>query len=275
MNIKSSLFVVGTSASNSEVSIVQKSFGGRAETLSTCDNCGYESKRVDSFKDLSLSFPNNNDKQTVQNLLSYYLQPETLCGDNQYHCDKCQGLTDGKKTTAIVKTPEYLILTLKHFQYNQLSQRRTKTMQHVTLDENVVLENISYTLYAAVYHFGHSAESGHYYTVAKHGTDWFKFNDDHVMKIRASELKKPEQPEETAYILFYNRQDCVEPELLSINDLASQLKNLVKAENNKCEDNDAEFDVLRHQRKDDDPPPPPPGCGNFSNFNNTHNKFIY
>lgn len=99
---------------------MQRSFGGRAVTISRCGTCGTNSERSDNFRELQLSFPTkNDDQQSVQTLLDYYLQPEKLCEDNQYHCDNCHGLTDGERVTIVVEPPRRLVLTLKHFRYKK------------------------------------------------------------------------------------------------------------------------------------------------------------
>ena len=84
-------------------SIVDKVFGGKMETTYTCSQCEHESRHKETFTDLNLAFPNTSptsekgedDKEaqlSVQDLLSNYLSPEKLCGDNQYRCDGCDGL---------------------------------------------------------------------------------------------------------------------------------------------------------------------------------------
>ena len=83
-------------------SIVDKVFGGKMETTYTCSQCEHESRHKETFTDLNLAFPNTSASEkgeddkgaqlSVQDLLSNYLSPEKLCGDNQYRCDGCDGL---------------------------------------------------------------------------------------------------------------------------------------------------------------------------------------
>ncbi|KRT85045.1 Peptidase, partial [Oryctes borbonicus] len=134
-SIGNSIVNIGSSSGmSSDSTVVQGSFGGRILTVSRCDVCGLQSERTDSFRELQLSFPNNCMDPSVQTLLNYYLQPERLCGDNQYHCDTCKRLTDGERVSRIVEKPRRLILTLKHFRYDPVSQQRTKLLQRVKLD---------------------------------------------------------------------------------------------------------------------------------------------
>ncbi|KAI4471387.1 ubiquitin carboxyl-terminal hydrolase [Holotrichia oblita] len=189
LTIRSSTGKVGASSVVSqECTVVQGSFGGRSLTVSRCDVCGSQSERADSFRELQLSFPSNCANESVQELLDYYLQPERLCGDNQYHCDTCERLTDGERVSRIVEMPRRLILTLKHFRYDPASQQRTKLLQRVKLDSYLVLDSVRYDLYAAVVHCGSSVDSGHYYTYARDETEWYKFNDYVVFRTQPEEL---------------------------------------------------------------------------------------
>ncbi|KAK4877713.1 hypothetical protein RN001_010219 [Aquatica leii] len=254
--------------------IVQRSFGGRAVTISRCGTCDTQSQRADNFRELQLSFPNNCGNQSVQMLLDYYLQPEKLCGDNQYHCDTCHGLTDGERVTQVEEPPARLVLTLKHFRYDPASQQRTKLLQHVKLDSFINLERANYELYAAVVHVGSSLDSGHYYTYARNEEDWYKFNDCVVTRTTAEELCSV-RPPETPYILFYSKHDCIDPEALPRSALSPRLEAILAKDS---ADLDSErrrrptksYDV-RNKKNDE---PPPPGCGGGSFINSGSNRYV-
>lgn len=253
--------------------IVQRSFGGRAATVSRCGQCGTKSERADNFRELQLSFPAKCDNQSVQTLLDYYLQPEKLCEDNQYHCDTCHGLTDGERVTIVVEPPPRLVLTLKHFRYDPASQQRTKLLQRVKLDAVVHLGE-QYELYAAVVHCGSSVDSGHYYTFARDGENWFKFNDCAVIQTSTEELCGLTPPE-TPYILFYSRHDQVDPENLPRPSLSAKLEAALVRD-------DADFNTERRKRqvktyslrqpKNDEPPPP--GCGGGGFMDTSLSRFV-
>lgn len=248
--------------------VVQQSFGGKTITVSKCNECGNKSERLDNFRELQLSFPNNTEKQSVQSLLEYYVQPEKLCGDNQYHCDKCNRLTDGERITHIYEPPPRLILTLKHFRYDPASQQRTKLLQSVKLDEHLNLDNVKYELYAVVVHWGSSVDSGHYYTFAKDDQEWYKFNDCSVIKTTSADLCKL-RPPETPYILFYGRQDFLDPEMLPSASLSKSLQSVLSKDQSEYELERRR--PIRHyntrQNRNDEPPPPGCGGGGFSSVN--------
>ncbi|XP_018576734.1 ubiquitin carboxyl-terminal hydrolase 35 [Anoplophora glabripennis] len=272
---------VSTASSSSEgavavtdvQTVVQQSFGGRTITVSRCDVCSTKSERADNFRELQLSFPNNSDNQSVQKLLQYYLQPEKLHGDNQYHCDICTTLTDGERITRIVEAPPRLILTLKHFRYDPASQQRTKLLQRVELDERFALGDYEYELYAVVVHCGSSVDSGHYYTFAKDKSDWYKFNDGSVMKARSddpSRLKPPETP----YILFYGRQDNAEPENLPCAVLSNRLQSTLKKDESEYDSEKRKQSLKMYNRQNRNDEPPPPGCGGGGFSSTAGNMFV-
>ncbi|CAL1528323.1 unnamed protein product [Lymnaea stagnalis] len=84
----------------------------------------------------NLDFSSYQDKSsgdcfTLNDLISFYLKPEKLTGDNKYQCDACGTLQDGERTMQILESPQYLILTLLRFSYDTKLQTRTKIFQDV------------------------------------------------------------------------------------------------------------------------------------------------
>ncbi|XP_012936317.1 ubiquitin carboxyl-terminal hydrolase 35 [Aplysia californica] len=76
---------------------------------------------------------------TLNDLLSFYLKPEKLVGDNQYHCNGCGKLQDGERRIHIVESPQYLILTLLRFSYDTKLQTRTKIFEDVQYPRTLAL----------------------------------------------------------------------------------------------------------------------------------------
>ncbi|XP_030751447.1 ubiquitin carboxyl-terminal hydrolase 35 [Sitophilus oryzae] len=264
-------------AAEPPLTVVQQSFGGKTVTVSRCAECGTKSERIDEFRDLQLSIPQNVENNSVQSLLEYFLQSEKLCGDNQYRCDTCDRLTDGERITKIVSIPSHLILTLKHFRFDSVSQTRTKLLQRVNLESRICLEGSCFDLYAAVVHCGNTVDSGHYYTFARDSTGWYKFNDSTVSKTTEQNLHTVKPPE-TPYILFYAREDMSEPENLPCNRLSLALQTAVtkdQSENDMEQKNrilGKDGNAANKQRKNDDPPPP--GCGGGGFGTPSGNMFV-
>ncbi|XP_055540357.1 ubiquitin carboxyl-terminal hydrolase 38 isoform X2 [Wyeomyia smithii] len=198
--------------------LIQKTFDGKLFVTYQCNECGSQSSNLDAFRSFELSFPESSDlgiEYSVQKLLDFYCSSEKLIGDNQYFCDKCKRLCNGERSIRILKSPRNLILTLKHFRYDQQRHTRAKLMNKVLHDEIISLRIVTetghssvmqYVLYAAVVHAGTSMDSGHYYTYAQDKSDcWYKFNDNFVTKCSADELHSLSSPN-TPYILFYQMQ---------------------------------------------------------------------
>lgn len=257
----------------SEPTVVQQSFGGRTITVSRCSECSTKSERADHFRELQLSIPTPSEGHSVQTLLDYYLQPENLCGDNQYHCDVCHRLTDGERITRIVEAPPRLILTVKHFRYDQSSQQRIKLLQVVILDRYITLDDVQYELYAAVVHCGSSVDSGHYYTFAKDKSDWYKFNDCSVVKTSFEELCKL-RPPETPYILFYSREDITEPENLPRAILSNNLQGALIKDQLEYESETKIQSVKMYNKFNRNDDQPPPGCGGGGFTATAGNMFV-
>lgn len=245
---------------NEKLTTIEKTFAGKITTTYKCLACGWESKNTDTFRDLQLAFPELKtdcaSNYSVQDLLDYYCSSEKLYGDNQYFCEKCKRLHDAQRFINIVSAPKNLILTLKHFKYDQKYHMRAKLMHKVFHDESVSVKvhstntleessTVHYNLYAAVVHTGFSMDSGHYYTYASDKPDcWFKLNDNVVTTCSISELHNLHPPN-TPYILFYQMKSIVSesstagnkvvrvevPTFPTIDELPSNLREYVNKDN--------------------------------------------
>lgn len=159
------------------------------------------------------------------------------------------------------------------YRYDPASQQRTKLLQQVKLDPIIQLQQ-QYELYAAVVHCGSSVDSGHYYTFAKDGQEWYKFNDCVVLPTTQEELCSL-LPPETPYILFYSRQDHGDPENLPRPSLSAKLEAVLVRDDDDLDTERSKRRVkvysLRQNKNDE---PPPPGCGGGGFLDSSVNRFV-
>jgi ubiquitin carboxyl-terminal hydrolase 8 len=94
-------------------------FQGQLRSELRCQTCRHGNVRFEPFMYLSLPIVNadsgSNKKTTLSDCLQAYLQEETLTGDNQWYCSKCQTHVDATKKTDLWIVPPILIIHLKRF----------------------------------------------------------------------------------------------------------------------------------------------------------------
>lgn len=70
-------------------------FGGKIRSTVKCSVCGTESERLEPFTDLPLPFPPNLEGTlTLEQMIKFAFRSETMTGDNQFRCSKCDKLVD-------------------------------------------------------------------------------------------------------------------------------------------------------------------------------------
>lgn len=276
-------------------SLIQKVFGGLVKTTYQCLTCGGNSVNKEAIADLHLAFPegsvmkgggpddktyptksaSNGGKEasatptalSVDDLLESYFEPESMEGDNKYHCNACGELRDALRTVALVEPPRHLILTLMRFSYDNATKTRSKILNNVAYPQVLVLpkhcgleEPAVYALYAVVVHSGTSTDRGHYYTYARHSSQaslaqhrmsacppnagdldplskkWYLFNDNRVTSASYAvfETLTRRFPKDTAYVLFYkhiNSSLAHQEASPTLEDVHASLRDLVNLDN--------------------------------------------
>eukprot|EP00094_Tigriopus_californicus_P007715 TCALIF_07430-PA protein Name:"Similar to USP35 Ubiquitin carboxyl-terminal hydrolase 35 (Homo sapiens)" AED:0.04 eAED:0.04 QI:47/1/0.90/1/1/1/11/0/1115 len=223
------------------VSLVQKHLGGKLRTRYQCSKCQNVSEHREIFTELHLAVPADqsgktnqlNDNLTMQSLVSSYLSEETLEGDNQYHCDTCQGLQDAVKSVHLLEGPHHLLCTLLRFKYDRAVNRKSKVFTNINYkltlslpiqdptNESGQVREEHYALYAIVIHSGYSSDGGHYYTYARPPPrsakeldcdTWYIFNDSKVSFGDFQSFKDvgKQFPRDVAYQLLYKKMEPVD-----------------------------------------------------------------
>lgn len=279
--------------------LVEEVFGGSVKTTYHCLTCGRDSVNEEAIMDLHLAFPEGSVTKdgvgadakscqrrlaskegggeeaaapprplSVEDLLETYFEPESMEGDNKYHCNACGALRDARRTVALAEPPRHLILTLMRFSYDNATRTRSKILHNVAYPKLLVLpencglaERAAYALYAVVVHSGTSADRGHYYTYARHSSQeslsprksayrpstsdldplskkWYLFNDSRVSNASYATFETLTRrfPKDTAYVLFYkhvNSSLAYQEAAPTSDDVHASLRSLVELDNTK------------------------------------------
>lgn len=200
------------------------------------DRCGHKTTKIDKFLALSLSVENITK---IEGGLRNYIKWENLEGDNAYHCEKCDAKVKARKRIAINHLPNYLIITLKRFDFNFETLQKTKLNNYVEFPErldmtdyteeflnNKKMNDISYYKYrlrGVIIHMG-TSEYGHYYSIIKKDDEWFIFNDSETKPFDFSQLGNEAFGDagkgKNAYVLFYEREEFFDGKGKQITNLA-------------------------------------------------------
>uniref|UniRef100_A0A8C4Q7E8 Ubiquitin specific peptidase 38 n=1 Tax=Eptatretus burgeri TaxID=7764 RepID=A0A8C4Q7E8_EPTBU len=70
---------------------------------------------------------------SIPELIQFFLETETLCGENSYFCEACDSLQEAERVCTVVEPPCYLILTLVRFAYDVQTHARSKILLDVSV----------------------------------------------------------------------------------------------------------------------------------------------
>lgn len=122
-----------------EENMIKKLYEGEMIDYVKCKTCEHESKRQDTFLDLSLTVKSKFDNiynESLEKALLNFIKQELLDGDNQYYCENCKSKQDAVKGLKFKKLPYILVVQLKRFDLDY------ETLQRVKLNEKVTFPTI-------------------------------------------------------------------------------------------------------------------------------------
>ncbi|XP_018335481.1 ubiquitin carboxyl-terminal hydrolase 47 [Agrilus planipennis] len=122
-----------------QANLINALYEGKMLDYVKCLDCGTEKSREDTFLDVPLPlrpFGSNVAYNSVEEALRAFVQPETLDGNNQYFCEKCNKKCDAHKGFKFTKFPYLLTLHLKRFDFDY------STMHRIKLNDKVVFKEI-------------------------------------------------------------------------------------------------------------------------------------
>ncbi|RZF32369.1 hypothetical protein LSTR_LSTR001833 [Laodelphax striatellus] len=124
--------------------LINKLYQGKMIDYVKCLACGREKTRDDTFLDIPLPlrpFGSTVAYGSVEEAIRAFVQPETLEGNNQYHCENCQKKCDAHKGLKFSKFPYLLTLHLKRFDFDYNTMHRIKLNDKVTFPDTLDLNS--------------------------------------------------------------------------------------------------------------------------------------
>ena len=159
--------------------------------------------------------PNASSEIQLEQCFQNYKQSETLDGDNEWNCNKCQEHVQATKTLEIYRVPKIMIVSLKRFRNGFGGGQKIDTLvkfplegldmrPFVLLPEQRNAPELIYDCFGISNHFG-SVGSGHYTAYAKNPrtNQWYHFNDRIVSPISSESSLVTK----AAYNLFFRLRD--------------------------------------------------------------------
>lgn len=125
-----------------QADLINQLYEGKMIDYVKCLKCSTEKSREDTFLDIPLPvrpFGSQIAYNSVEEALRAFVQPETLDGNNQYHCETCNEKCDAHKGLKFTKFPYILTLHLKRFDFDYQTLHRIKLNDKVTFPQTLNL----------------------------------------------------------------------------------------------------------------------------------------
>lgn len=179
--------------------------------------CGNISRKFETFTLLSIETP-KADNTTLEKCLKDFSSDEILDKDDMYHCSHCNKKEKTQINIYIWKSPEILIMHLKRFENEYISQqysRQSKTnsvikfpLEGLSLRDNHTTHNVDdalYNLVSIILHMG-TCTAGHYKAYCKNpiNNEWYEHNDETIVHIPINEIENDIVTKD-AYVLVYQK----------------------------------------------------------------------
>ncbi|KAH7102370.1 cysteine proteinase [Auriculariales sp. MPI-PUGE-AT-0066] len=174
--------------------VVTSTFQGVNVNVIQCSRCHTRSEREELFDDIVVTLEKNCK---LEDRLREYLKPESMNGDNQYHCSKCDSMEDAARHTELRRLPPMLHFSIARFVWDNSGERQKSKCgikYPLAVDMAPFIsprpsEPVIYDLRGVLLHKGASAHHGHYESQAFDVSrkKWFNFNDGIVNELAEEE----------------------------------------------------------------------------------------
>jgi len=204
-----------------EQSLVNDTFGGSLSEMTQCLVCSSVKRRSESFTDLVLKVPSEQETQwygapSAQQLLDRRLEWESMSSEDKVWCDYCNCEQQAGRWSEITKPPAHLCIQLNRFNFDPQKMTFTKEKSPVVVDGPVYIGSCTYDLYMSIIHTGKDASSGHYYAIGSrsefhmgHDAQWHVLDDSQVKEPDYALLSgTSEKLDDNPYVLFYRCREA-------------------------------------------------------------------
>ena len=170
-----------------------------------------------SYNYSDTEFNGFTDNIILKDCLDLFISNENIQEDDSWYCKKCKQLQKSKQKLEIYKPPNYLIILLKRYNFEQNSKNtfsggKNNTYVAYPTDNLDIKEYIVgpekdkalYDLYGVIQHFG-TLNQGHYTAICKNDGNWVLYNDSVIDIIKNPVTKN-------AYVLFYKMKNAEKEE---------------------------------------------------------------
>lgn len=126
------------------VDLINQLYQGKMIDYVKCQECGIEKSREDTFLDIPLPirpFGSTNAYGCIKEALQGFTQPETLDGNNQYFCERCNKKCNAHKGLKFSKFPYIMTLHLMRFDFDYNTMYRIKLNDKVEFPLKLNLNN--------------------------------------------------------------------------------------------------------------------------------------
>jgi len=158
----------------------------------------------------------------LSDCIDLFLSKEKLGANDPWYCPSCKKHQQATKKFDLWSLPKILVVHLKRFSYNSFWRDKLDTLVSVplrNLDMSDYVINKEqprpiYNLIAVSNHYG-GMGGGHYTAYAKNCKDgrWHSFDDSSVSAVDEGQIVS-----KAAYVLFYERQDTGDEEIMEEKD---------------------------------------------------------
>ncbi|KAL7307041.1 hypothetical protein TKK_0000784 [Trichogramma kaykai] len=121
-----------------QADLINRLYEGKIHDYVKCLTCNTEKSRDDTFLDIPLpvrSYDSSVTYESVEQALEAFVKYETLEGNNQYFCEKCNKKSNAHKGLKFTKFPYILTLQLKRFDFDHNALFRIKLNDRVEFPE--------------------------------------------------------------------------------------------------------------------------------------------